>query len=61
MVYVESSSTVHVPLASILAMTAPCVSCALKGCRVCSELIDKEGSDWQMRTLVSYGTNRVFT
>ena len=53
-VYVESSSTVLVLLANILATIAPCVSCSSKFSRVLLRA-NYEYSDWQVRTLFSHG------
>ena len=57
-VYVESSLTVHVLLANILATIAPCVSCYLEFWLGLLK-IKNECSGWQMRTLLSYGMNLV--
>lgn len=54
----ESSSTVHVLHANTPATTVHCVSCP-SHIEPSLLSVENEHSDWQMRTLVSYGMNLV--
>ena len=57
-VYAESNSTAHVLHANTLATTVHCVS---RFPKIEPSLlsVENEYSDWQMRTLLSYGTDLV--
>lgn len=57
--YVESSSTVHVLHANTLATTVHCVSPTSPNRARVSSGVKNRHSDWQMRTLLSHGTDLI--